>query len=273
MSANVFELTDVHFAYRDTPALAGLTLAIPAGQRVVLLGANGSGKSTLLRLLDGLSFAQRGTVTAFGAPLTEERFVDDATAMAFRRRVGLVFQNPDVQLFNPTVFDELAFGPLQLGWSMAEILARVGKALESFSIAHLRNRSPHRLSGGEKKRVALAAVLVMEPEVVLLDEPTAALDPRSASEIINLLVAARHTGRTVITATHNLDIVADIADHCVVMQAGAVVASGPPARILADVDLLIRTGLTHAHLHVHADGTVHRHHRLHSHGIGHVDKD
>jgi ABC-type cobalamin/Fe3+-siderophores transport system ATPase subunit len=103
VSANVFELTDVHFAYRDTPALAGLTLSIPVGQRVVLLGANGSGKSTLLRLLDGLSFAQRGTVTAFGAPLTEERFVDDATAMAFRRRVGLVFQNPDLQLFNPTV--------------------------------------------------------------------------------------------------------------------------------------------------------------------------
>ena len=273
MSAHVFELTDVHFAYRETPALAGLTLAIPAGQRVVLLGANGSGKSTLLRLLDGLSFAQRGTVAAFGAPLTEERFVDDATAMAFRRRVGLVFQNPDVQLFNPTVFDELAFGPLQLGWPKPEIRARIATTLESFSMAHLKDRSPHRLSGGEKKRVALASVLVMEPEVLLLDEPTAALDPRSASEIVNLLAAARHSGRTVITATHDLDIVADIADHCVVMQAGAVVASGPPARILADVDLLVRTGLAHAHLHVHADGTVHRHHHLHAHGVSNADTD
>ena len=259
----VFDLSEVRFSYRDAPALNGLTLRLDAGRRVVLLGANGSGKSTLLRLLDGLCFAQGGSATAFGAPLTEHFFEDEAAAIGFRRRVGLVFQNPDVQLFNPTVFDEIAFGPLQMGWSKAEIRERIAQTLDDFAIAHLKDRAPHRLSGGEKKRVALASVLVMKPEVLLLDEPTAALDPRSASDIINLLVAARHTGRTVITATHDLDIVADIADHCIVMQAGRVVASGPPSAILADVELLTRTGLAYAHLHVHGDGTMHGHHHLH----------
>jgi cobalt/nickel transport system ATP-binding protein len=259
----VFEAVDVHYAYHDTPALSGLGLRIEAGQRVVLLGANGSGKSTLLRLLDALYFPDRGRIDAFGQPLTEKRLEDDRAALAFRRRVGLVFQNPDVQLFNPTVFDEIAFGPLQLGWPKEEIRRRIAAALEEFAIAHLRDRPPHRLSGGEKKRVALASVLVLEPEVLLLDEPTAALDPKSASAVIDFLVTCRGSGRTVVTATHDLDIVLDIADHCFVLQAGQVVAAGSPAAILRDVALLERTDLAHRHLHLHGGSAAHRHHHLH----------
>ncbi len=243
----VFDLADVRYAYRDTPALNGVSLTIEAGRRLALLGANGSGKSTLLRLLDGLYFPGGGTVTAFGAPLTAQSLADQAQAFAFRRRVGYVFQNADVQLFNPTVFDELAFGLLQLGLPRAEIRARVEAALEAFGLAPLRDRAPHRLSGGEKKRVALASVLILDPEVLLMDEPTAALDPRGAGEIIGMLSALRDSGRTVITATHDLDSLPEIADLAVVLQAGRVAAVGPVEDILADRDLLARTRLLMPH--------------------------
>jgi cobalt/nickel transport system ATP-binding protein len=259
----VFDVADVAYAYREAPALDGLSLTIRQGQRVVLIGANGSGKSTLLRLLDGLYFPSRGRIAAFGAPLTEESFADDETALAFRRRVGFVFQNPDVQLFNPTVFDEIAFGPLQMGWPQEEVRRRVARALEDFAIAHLKDRPPHRLSGGEKKRVALASVLVLEPQVLLFDEPTASLDPKSASHLIDYLVRCHGSGRTVVTATHDLDIVEDIADHCFVLEAGRLVAAGSPHAILHDVALLKRTGLSHAHLHLHGAAVAHSHHHLH----------
>jgi cobalt/nickel transport system ATP-binding protein len=255
-----FEVDDVHYAYPDAPALRGLSLTIAQGQRVALLGANGSGKSTLLRLLDALYFADRGRISAFGEVVSQQRMQDDETAFAFRRQVGFVFQNPDVQLFNPTVFDELAFGPLQLGWAKDEIRQRVAETLKAFSIEHLKDRSPYRLSGGEKKRVAIASALILEPKVMLLDEPTAGLDPQSASEVVNLLVRSRGTGRTVVTATHDLDIVEDIADWCFVLQAGRVVASGAPADILQDAEVFRLSGLAHTHQHVRADAAA-RHHR------------
>ena len=257
--APAFELVDVHYAYQDIPAVNGVSLRIPAGQCIALLGANGSGKSTLLRLLAALCFPDRGRLDAFGTPLSEERMQQEALAYAFRRRVGLVFQNPDVQLFNPTVFDELAFGPLQLGWARDDILRCVDAMLAQFAIACLKHRSPHRLSGGEKRRVALASVLITRPDVLLLDEPTAALDPRSQREVVRFLAGCRGTGRTVITATHNLDIVAEIADYCFVLQAGCLVAEGAPADILGNGALLRATALLHAHWHVHADGLAHTH--------------
>lgn len=258
-----FALDDVHYAYRGVEALRGVTLVLPAGRRVALLGANGSGKSTLLKLLDGLIFPTSGTVRAFGAELTETALAREEEAIAFRRRVGLVFQNPEVQLFNPTVFDELAFGPLQLRWERGRIRERIGEILEEQGLAHLMDRPPHRLSGGEKKRVALASVLILEPEVLLLDEPTAALDPASASRVIDTLALAQGTGRTVVTATHDLDIVEDISEHVVVMAGGRVVAEGAPEAILGDAELLRRTGLLHAHLHRHGGATFHAHPHRH----------
>ena len=262
----VFTLRQVSYAYQDVNALDDVSLDIEPGQRIVLLGANGSGKSTLLRLLDALYFPSAGTMSAFGEELTERRFGDDDDfALGFRRRVGLVFQNPDVQLFNPTVFDELAFGPLQLGWDKADIRERVHDTLEFMALTAIKDRPPHRLSGGEKKRVALASILIVDPQVLLLDEPTAGLDPESQSQVIDLLVGWGGGAKTVVTATHELDIASDIADHCYVLQAGRIAARGSPADILADEPLLARTRLIHAHRHAHATGEVHTHHHLHGH--------
>jgi len=226
------------------------------------LGANGSGKSTLLRLLDGLIFGQSGTVLFRGDDVSEEHMLDDAFALPFRRTVGMVFQNPDVQLFNPTVFDEVAFGPLQLRWPKNDVRDRVGETLERLRIGHLKNRIPQRLSGGEKKRVALASVLVLDPAVLLLDEPTAALDPRSQSEVIDLMVEWGGGSKSVITATHDLGDLEEIADHCFVLDAGKLVAEGSPREILADTDLLRRTNLIHAHRHRHG-GELHSHPHVH----------
>ena len=259
----VFEVRDVTYSYQRVTALDGLSLTIEQGKRVVLLGANGSGKSTLLRVLDALYFPHAGRVTAFGEPLTEARLRDEASAFAFRRRVGMVFQNPDVQLFNATVFDEVAFGPLQLRWPKDDIRHRVTEILELLAIAHLKDRLPHRLSGGEKKRVALASVLIFDPEVLLLDEPTAALDPKSQSQVIEFMISWGGGVKTVVLATHDLDIVEDIADDCFVLQDGRVVAQGQPGELLYDEPLLRRTSLIHAHRHVHAPGEIHIHHHLH----------
>jgi cobalt/nickel transport system ATP-binding protein len=150
-------------------------------------------------------------------------------------------------------------------WPKDEIRRRVAASLELMGIAHLKDRPPHRLSGGEKRRVALASVLVLDPEVLLLDEPTAALDPASRSRVIDLLVDARGGAKTVVTATHDLDVVEDIADRCIVFAGGRVVAEGPPTEILRDEALLRRTSLIHAHRHVHGSGTVHAHPHTHSH--------
>ncbi len=270
---NLFELQNVSFDYDGIVALRNVSLAIAAGQRVAIVGANGSGKSTLLRVLDGLCFPSTGIVKFSGNEMTQERLQSNGFAFSFRRSVALVFQNPDVQLFNPTVFDEVAFGPLQLQCPKDELLRRIDQTMQFMGITHLKDRPPHRLSGGEKKRVALASVLVLDPEVLLLDEPTSALDPKSQSQLIDLIQSWKSTSKTVITATHQLDIVEDIADLVYVMQQGEIVASGEPSRILGDSDLLLRANLVHAHKHSH-DGVVHSHphshrHAHHEHGHEH----
>jgi len=265
MPVPVFDVREVTFLYNQVKALDGLSLAVHPGQRVALLGANGSGKSTLLRLLDGLAFPEHGSIAFCGEPLSEERLQDPKFAYPFRQRVGLIFQNPDVQLFSPTVFDEVAFGPLQLQWSKDKVRAAVGEMLDRMKISHLKDRSPHHLSTGEKKRVALASVLVLDPEVLLLDEPTAALDPKSSSQMIDFLIGLRGGPKTVITSTHDLDIVEDIADHCLVFQTGRLVAAGTPTEILPQTSLLEQTNLIHAHRHVHADGETHSHPHMHPH--------
>lgn len=260
----LFELREVCFDYEGIAALRDLTLEIAQGERIALLGANGSGKSTLLRILDGLYAASHGSVSFDGLPLTPERLQDDRFALPFRRRVGLVFQNPDVQLFNPTVWDEVAFAPLQLRWPKEKLIAKVNATLDLMGISQLRDRPPYRLSGGEKKRVALASVIVLDPDVLLLDEPTATLDPRSQSQVIDLIQEWKASSKTVITATHQLEIVEDIADRIVVLEEGKVVVDGTTSDILGNHELLVRANLIHAHKHSHGQVT-HSHPHVHSH--------
>lgn len=264
----IFTLDKIRYDYANTaqPALRDVSMTIMRGQRVAIMGANGSGKSTLLRILDGLYFPKSGTVTAFGEPLDEHHLMEDEYAHAFRRRVAFVFQNPDVQLFNPTVYDEVAFGPLQMRWDKQKIARAVADTLDMLEITHLRDRAPHRLSGGEKKRVAIASVLILDPEVILLDEPTAALDPKSQSMVVDFLVGWANSGKTIVTATHDLDTVPDIADDAYIFQQGAIVAHDTPANLLRNHDLLLAANLVHAHHH-HHDGVPHSHPHFH---LGHA---
>lgn len=263
IAAPLFELREVTFRYGQLTALENVSLSLRKNCRYALLGPNGSGKSTLLRLLDALDHPGSGEIFFSGSPLTKDRLLDSDFSAEFRRRVALVFQNPDIQLFSATVFDELAFGPLQLRWPPEEIRRRVAETLDSMEIAHLKDRAPHRLSIGEKKRVALASVLIFDPEILLLDEPTASLDPRSESRILDFLVNCRHGSKTIVTATHDLGIVRDIADRCFVFQSGRLVAEGEPGQLLNDTALLERTHLVHPRRHTHASGETRSHLHIH----------
>jgi cobalt/nickel transport system ATP-binding protein len=244
---------DLHYAYLGRfPALAGVSLSVHRGERLALLGANGCGKSTLLKLLDGLVFPDRGNYTAFGQPVTEDTLEDEQFSRGFRSRVGFVFQNSDVQLFSPTVRDEIAFGCLQLGLTRDDTAARVADILALLEIADLADRAPFQLSGGQKKRVAIASVLVMNPDVLLIDEPTAALDPRTSAWLLDLLTELHTAGKTTILATHDLDGLDRVADRCLVFaEDHRIAGAGTPAQVLADTALLLEVNLVHQHSHLH----------------------
>jgi cobalt/nickel transport system ATP-binding protein len=245
----VFSCRDLHYSYLDRfPALDGVSLDVVKGEKLALLGANGCGKSTLLKVLDGLVHPTSGTLHAFGEQVTEETLVDEQFSRGFRSRVGFVFQNSDAQVFSPTVQEEIAFGCLQLGMGREETLARVEDVLAMLDIADLADRAPFQLSGGQKKRVAIASVLVMNPEVLLFDEPTAALDPRTQHWLTQLIVELNAAGKTIVLATHDLDVLGVIADRALVFtEEHRVVRAGTPAEVLADRELLIRVNLIHEH--------------------------
>lgn len=260
----LFLLRDVSYAYGNVFALAGVSFCVDAGEQVVLLGANGSGKSTLLYLMDGLIFPSAGTVLAFDRELTEDLLEEDPFRTHFRSSVALVFQNADAQLFCPMVEDELAFGPLQLGLSADEVNGRVESLAGMLGLNDLLKRSPHTLSGGEKRKVALASALSTNPSVLLLDEPTTGLDPRSQVWLVEALWELKKAGKTIITATHDLSIVEDIADRAIVIgENHRVAADGPAHDILSDRDLLLSVNLIHEHAHRHG-------HMVHVHSHSHI---
>lgn len=262
-SSLIFELEHISFSYNNQIALKDVSINVRAGERIAVLGANGSGKSTLLKILDGLFFPQKGVVRAFGEGMSEETLQDESHAFAFRRRVGLVFQDPDVQLFSPTVWDEITFAPLHLGLARTEVIERAEWAMDLLGITKLRERAPHRLSGGEKKKVALASVLSLRPDVWLLDEPTASLDPRSQSRLLDFIDELGREGKTIVTATHDLDIVEEIADRVVMFcEDHEISAEGAPHQLLSDYSRLVECNLIHEHRHEHG-GKEHAHHHLH----------
>jgi cobalt/nickel transport system ATP-binding protein len=262
----VFEFQDVSYVYEGNQlALERVNLTVLPGESLAILGANGSGKSTVLKLMDGLYYPTGGRVRAFGKILSEQTLAEDAFNFDFRRRVGLLFQDADVQLFSPTVFDEVAFAPLQTDWTREEVIRRVEDSLRALRIEKLRDRPPHRLSGGEKRRVALASILSLDPDVWLLDEPSAGLDPRSQSWLEDFMIDQVHAGKTIITATHDLSLAEVVADRvCVFNEAHQLVADGTPAEILSSQRLLAECNLIHEHRHPHAGAVAeHRHPHVH----------
>jgi cobalt/nickel transport system ATP-binding protein len=274
MNDAIFDLRNLSYSYvGKINALVEIDLKVSQGEQVCIMGANGSGKSTLLAIIDGLVFPTSGEYYAFGQPVSEEVFdsiKDNEFRYYFRKKVGFVFQNSDVQLFSPTVFEEIAFGPLQLDLPREEVFSRVEDVIEMMDISKLRDRAPHTLSGGEKKKVCIASVLVTSPDVLLLDEPTAGLDPRTQLWLIELLQELGRAGKTIITATHDLDIIEQISGRAVVMgEDHRIKVDRGTKAVLSDLELLLAANLIHKHMHRHgsiAHQHLHAHEMEHSHG-------
>ena len=263
----IFELRDVSYTYlRRFEALKEVTLTFCAGEQTAILGANGSGKSTLLSILNALTYPTSGEFSAFGNPVKEEVFdtlEDNEFHRFFRKKVGFLFQNPDIQLFSSTVFDEIAFGPLQSDMPPEEVLKRTEEVIAMLGIENLQDRAPHMLSGGEKKKVCIASILSTNPDVLLLDEPTGGLDPRSQIWLIELIQDLAKCGKTIITATHDLDIVEQISTRAIVVgEDHRIKGDADCASIMSNLELLMSANLIHRHTHRHGK-LVHEH--LHAH--------
>jgi cobalt/nickel transport system ATP-binding protein len=232
MSHHIVEVNNLRHAYPDgTVALRDVSFRITHGESVAVIGANGAGKSTLLLHLNGYLAPTAGEIRIGDFPLTK------ATLPEIRRTVGMVFQDPDDQLFMPTVHDDVAFGPFNLGLPDEEVERRVREALEHVGSAHLMNKPPYHLSGGEKKRVAIATVLSMSPDILVMDEPTSGLDPFARRQLMALLRDFRHTK---IFTSHDLDMVMDLCERAIVLHEGEIKADGPTREIFQNEDLLAR---------------------------------
>lgn len=235
MSHHFLQFDRVHYRYPNGyEALHGVTFRLTHGEKTALVGANGAGKSTLLLHTDGLLLPTSGQVVVGGIAITPK------TLRLVRQSVGLVFQDPDNQLFMPTVEEDVAFGPANMGLTREEIERRVAAALEAVGALHLRKSAPYHLSGGQKKSVSIATVLAMEPSILVLDEPTSNLDPRARRLIIEQL---RGFGHTTLIATHDMEMVLELCDRTLVMQQGRIVADGPTREVFSDLKLLDACGL------------------------------
>jgi len=236
----IFKLEDLSFSYLDRkPALCNINMDIYKGESIVILGPNGAGKTTLLKILDGLIFPTRGSVFAFGERLEPKKFDDARFNRFFRKSVVLLFQDVDAQLFSPTVEDEIAFGLIQLDYTEDDIKEKVECIMELFRIKDLKERSPYQLSGGEKKKVALASLLVIEPKVIILDEPTEGLDPKSTREIVRIIKELHKSDKTLIIATHNLDVAKEVSDRIYILGEGKnIIKMGTPEDIFSDMKFL-----------------------------------
>ncbi len=235
MSHHYIEVKDLEYSYPDgTPALKGISFRAEHGEAVGLVGANGAGKSTLLLALTGLIEPSSGIIDIGGTILSK------GTAREIRHRLGFIFQDPEDQLFMPTVFDDVAFGPINQGVSGEDLVARVGSALESVGVEHIADRPGYRLSGGEKRSVSIATVLSMHPDILVMDEPSSGLDPKNRRVLIDLLLGFSHTR---LVASHDLDLVLDVCPRTMVLHRGEIAADGPTLEIFRNRELLERCSL------------------------------
>jgi cobalt/nickel transport system ATP-binding protein len=265
---DIISLKNLNYSYYGKiPALRNINLSVKKGEMFAIIGLNGSGKSTLLNIINALVFPDSGEVLFEGNPVTEKSLKDKFIGMHFRQQMGYIFQNPDIQLFCPTVFDELLFGPLQLNLPLETAQERAEQTLSYLGIGYLKERPVYMLSGGEKKRVAIASVLTMNPEVLLVDEPLSSLDPKTQTFFVELLLELNHSGKTIIFTTHQLDLIEHLQPGVAVLSEDHTICkTGTAAEILSDKDLLISVNLIHEHIHKHGD-TEHKHY--HSHYVFH----
>ncbi|MDW5562494.1 MAG: ABC transporter ATP-binding protein [Methanomassiliicoccus sp.] len=238
MEQSIVSLKGVMYRYPDgNVALDGLDLDIKKGEAIAIVGPNGAGKSTLLQIIAGLIPISSGTLTIMGKAVTAESVEKPHELEWLREKLGIVFQDSDVALFNSTAWNDIIFGPLHMGLPTDEVIARGERVLELLGIQHLRDRAPYRMSGGEKRKVSIASVLSLEPEILLFDEPTSDLDPRSRRGVVDLLKRMTAEGKTIIVATHDVNAVPDFATRIVVLKR-KVLASGDVRTILSDESLL-----------------------------------
>ncbi len=268
MSEEIISLKNIGYSYfGKIPALRDINLSVRKGEIFSIIGLNGSGKSTLLHIMNALVFPDSGEVVFEGRVMSEKALKDKGVVMKFRQQMGYIFQNPDIQLFCPTVFDELLFGPLQLNLPLDIAVERAEQTLAYLGISCLKDRPVYMLSGGEKKKVAIASVLTMNPDVLLVDEPLSSLDPKTQTFFMELLLELNHAGKTIVFTTHQLDLIEHLQPRVAVLSDDHSIRKiGSASEILGDEELLISVNLIHEHIHKHGD-KEHKHY--HSHYVFH----
>lgn len=261
---NIIELNNICYAYYGKiAALKNISLSVAKGEMFAVIGQNGSGKTSLLNIINALIFPDAGDFIFKGTRVDEKSLRNRETNAGLRRTMGYIFQNPDMQLFCPTVMDELLFAPLQLGFSKEEAADRAEQTLRALGIGALKNRSVAMLSGGEKKKVAIASILTMNPEILLVDEPLAGIDPKTQTFFVELLLELNHAGKTIVFTTHHLDLIDHLQPRVVVLsEEHTIQKTGTASEILNDEEFLISVNMIHQHTHTH-NGEKHRHYHAH----------
>lgn len=247
----MIELKDVSYSYEGMTALKNINLHIHKGEAVALMGANGSGKSTLLKLINGLLFPNQGVYKFDNEEITQKKLKNQKFSKMFHQKIGFVFQNSDTQLFCADVYDEIAFGPRQMGINEEDVAKRVNDCLDLLSIQNFRHRQPYHLSGGEKRKVAIACVLALNPDVLVLDEPMNGLDPRTQRWLVHFLDTLNKSGKTLITSTHNLDLVRELSKRAILFDEDhGIAADLPTENLLLEIDLLKKVNLVDENYHI-----------------------
>jgi cobalt/nickel transport system ATP-binding protein len=265
---DIISLKNVDYSYfGKIPALRNINLQVKPGEMVAVIGLNGSGKSTLLNIINALIFPDSGEVLFKGNQVTEKSLTNRKFSSELRKSMGYIFQNPEIQLFCPTVFDELMFAPLQLNLPFEDAKERTEQTLSYLGIEYLKERPVLMLSGGEKKKVAIASVLTMNPDILLIDEPLSSLDPKAQTFFIDLLIELNRSGKTIVFTTHHLDLIDHLQPRVAVLsEEHTIQKTGTASEILSDEEFLISVNLIHEHVHKHGND-IHRHY--HSHYVFH----
>jgi len=260
----MIDIKDVSYSYSGINALRNINLHIEKGEAVALMGANGSGKSTLLKLINGIVSPDSGVYKFNNEEITHKKLQDTKFTKLFHQKIGFVFQNSDAQLFCADVYDEIAFGPRQMNMNESDVDKRVNDCLNLLNIQDFKHRQSYHLSGGEKRKVAIACVLALNPEVLVLDEPMNGLDPRTQRWLAEFLVKLNRVGKTLITSTHNLELVQEISQRAVLFDENHCIAADlPTEKLLMEIELLKKVNLVDEYYHRH-DGNHHTHFHMHN---------